>query len=55
MLPTPATCAGITFISTLDGSGARPPGTYRPTRPTGRCRRVTVPPGTTSTVTSAGT
>jgi hypothetical protein len=27
MLDTPATWAGITFISTLDGSGASPPGT----------------------------
>src|ERR1700754_1488605 len=33
--PTPATCAGTTFISTLETSGATPPGTYRPTRSTG--------------------
>ena len=25
--PTPATCAGTTFISTLETSGATPPGT----------------------------
>ncbi len=25
--PTPATCAGITFISTVDGYAALPPGT----------------------------
>src|SRR3954447_3392941 len=27
MDPTPATCAGTTFITTLETSGARPPGT----------------------------
>ena len=38
-------------------SGRRPdpPGTYRPTRPTGTHFSVTVPPGTTSTVTSSRT
>ena len=25
--PTPATCAGTTFMTTLDTSGASPPGT----------------------------
>src|SRR4029450_3732091 len=43
--PTPATCAGTTFITPLDASGARPPGTYSPTRPTGTSRCVTRPPG----------
>src|SRR6478735_12627772 len=38
---TPATCAGTTFISTLDTSGASPPGTYSPTRPTGTLRCTT--------------
>ena len=42
---TPATCAGTTFITTLDGYSARPPGTYSPTRRTGTQRWVTVPPG----------
>jgi hypothetical protein len=32
---TPATCAGTTVISTLDGYSARPPGTYTPTRSIG--------------------
>ena len=49
---TPATCAGTTFITTELGSTARPPGTYRPTRRTGTQRCVTVPPGTTSTLSS---
>ena len=53
MEPTPATWAGTTFISTLETSGAMPPGTYRPTRSMGTRRWVTVPPGTTSVVTSA--
>src|SRR5262245_14580574 len=42
---TPATWAGTTFMTTLDASGARPPGTYSPTRPTGTSRCVTRPPG----------
>src|SRR6478609_3347550 len=42
---TPAVWAGTTFISTLETSGARPPGTYRPTRPTGTLRCVTRAPG----------
>ena len=42
---TPATCAGTTFITTLEGYSARPPGTYSPTRRTGTHRWVTVPPG----------
>src|SRR4051812_11357257 len=50
--PTPATCAGTTFITTLDTSGATPPGTYSPTRSTGTISLVTVPPGTTSVVMS---
>lgn len=33
--PTPATRAGIAFISTDDGYAALPPGTYRPTRSSG--------------------
>ena len=32
-------------MTTLDASGASPPGTYRPTRRTGIQRSVTVPPG----------
>src|SRR5947209_17966321 len=48
---TPATCAGTTFMTTLDGYTARPPGTYSPTRRTGIQRSVTVPPGTTCTST----
>src|SRR6476620_10531078 len=35
---TPATCAGTTFMTTLDARGARPPGTYSPTRWTGTKR-----------------
>src|SRR3954449_11142653 len=49
---TPAICAGTTFMTTRDSNGARPPGTYRPTRRTGSQRSVTVPPGTTWVVTS---
>ena len=45
MALTPATCAGTTFITTLDGYSASPPGTYSPTRRTGTQRWVTVPPG----------
>ena len=33
---TPATRAGTTVISTVDGYAARPPGTYTATRPSGR-------------------
>ena len=36
---------GTTFITTLDGYTALPPGTYRPTRSTGTQRSVTVAPG----------
>src|SRR5947207_7372200 len=50
---TPATWAGTTFMTTDDGYTASPPGTYRPTRATGRQRWVTVPPGTTVVVTSS--
>ncbi|MNR63339.1 hypothetical protein D3C85_1856220 [compost metagenome] len=32
---TPATRAGMAFISTDDGYAALPPGTYRPTRSSG--------------------
>src|SRR4051812_33081707 len=39
-------------MTTLDSSGASPPGTYSPTRRTGTQRSVTVPPGTTCVVTS---
>src|SRR5689334_18963064 len=35
---TPATCAGTTFMTTDEASGARPPGTYSPTRCTGTNR-----------------
>src|SRR4029453_7691106 len=49
---TPASWAGTTFITTVEASAARPPGTYRPTRVTGTHRSVTVPPGTTWVVTS---
>ncbi len=51
---TPATWAGTTFISTLDASGASPPGTYRPTRETGTVLVSTTAPGATSARTSAG-
>ena len=37
---TPATRAGAAVISTVEASGARPPGTYRPARSTGT-RNVT--------------
>src|SRR5919107_3993348 len=49
---TPATCAGTTFMTTLDTSGARPPGTYSPTREIGTISWLTVPPGTTCVTTS---
>jgi hypothetical protein len=49
---TPATCAGTTFMTTLDTNGAMPPGTYSPTRSTGTIRWVTVAPGATSVTTS---
>src|SRR5215213_3020777 len=49
---TPATCAGTTFITTLDGYATRPPGTYRPTRRTGTQRSVTVVPAASCTVSS---
>ncbi len=35
ILGTPATCAGITFIRTVDGYAALPPGTYTPAYSTG--------------------
>src|SRR5215470_5905694 len=41
---TPATCAGITFMITEEGSGIRPPGTYTPARSTGTYRSVTWAP-----------
>src|SRR4051795_13474009 len=41
---TPATPAGIAVISTVDGYAARPPGTYRPARSTGRTASETVTP-----------
>src|SRR5262252_292958 len=41
---TPATCAGITFMITEEGSGTRPPGTYTPARSTGTYRSVTWAP-----------
>ena len=47
---TPATWAGTTFMITLEARAARPPGTYRPTRPTGIIRWVTTAPGASSTV-----
>lgn len=41
---TPATLAGMAFISTDDGYAALPPGTYRPTRSSGvTCWPSTVP------------
>src|SRR6201999_895631 len=49
---TPATCAGTTFITTLDGYTALPPGTYSPTRSTGTQRSVTVAPAPSVVVTS---
>ena len=49
---TLAICAGTTFITTLLGYTARPPGTYRPTRSTGIHFSVTVPPSTTVVVLS---
>ena len=39
-------------MTTLDTSGAMPPGTYRPTRWIGTIIWLTVPPGTTCVVTS---
>lgn len=50
--PTPAICAGTTFITTVDGYTASPPGAYSPTRSTGTHFSVTVPPSTTVVVTS---
>src|SRR5258708_8042381 len=47
---TPAACAGTTFITTVDGYTASPPGAYRPTRSTGTQRSVTVPPSATVVV-----
>ena len=52
MLATAAIWAGITFIITLLGYTARPPGTYKPTRSTGTHRSVTVPPSTTFVILS---
>ena len=49
---TPAVCAGTTFITTLDGYTALPPGTYSPTRSTGTQRSVTVAPGANVVVVS---
>src|SRR5260370_39159374 len=51
---TPATWAGMTFISTEDGYATRPPGTYTPARRTGRYRSVTVDPEATAGQDSAG-
>ena len=51
---TPASCAGTTFIITLEGYTALPPGTYSPTRSTGMNFSVTVPPAASSTVLPAG-
>ena len=52
MPPTPAVWAGTTFITTVLSSGARPPGTYRPTRCIGTLRCTTRAPGARSVVTS---
>ena len=49
---TPAIWAGTTFITTLEGYTALPPGTYRPTRSTGTHRSVTVAPGASVVVVS---
>ena len=51
---TPATLAGTTFITTLDGYTARPPGTYNPTRRTGRHVCRTMAPGPSSVTPLAG-
>ena len=51
---TPATWAGMTFITTDDGYATRPPGTYTPARRTGTYRSVTVEPGASSVTGSAG-
>ena len=42
--PTPATVAGIAFISTDDGYAALPPGTYSPTASSGVQRIPKVSP-----------
>src|SRR5690606_1060970 len=45
----PASRAGTPSISTVDGSGALPAGTYRPTRRIGRAMRAQRTPGAVST------
>src|SRR6516165_5868670 len=50
--PTPAIWAGTTFITTLDGYTALPPGTYSPTLATATQRSVTVAPGPSVVVVS---
>ncbi len=50
----PASCAGTPSISAVEGSGALPAGTYRPTRVTGRWMRSQTTPGAVSTRTGAG-
>ena len=44
----PASTAGVASISAVDGSGAEPAGTYRPTRRIGRTRRPVTTPGPAS-------
>src|SRR3546814_12263000 len=44
----PARRAGMPSISTVDGNGALPAGTYRPTRPIGRTTRSHSTPGAVS-------
>ena len=45
---TPATAAGMQFISTVEGYAAVPPGTYTPTRRSGRTMRPSSLPGSRS-------
>src|ERR1700749_828668 len=52
--PTPATRGGTTFMTTEEGEGTSPPGTYTPARLTGTYRAVTVRPSAGDTVFSAG-
>ena len=52
--PTPATCAGTTFMTTEEGSGTVPAGTYTPARSTATYRSVTCAPSPIEVTWSAG-
>ena len=52
--PQPATRAGTASISTVEKSGAWPPGTYSPTRRIGTARCMQRTPGIVSMRTSCG-